>query len=72
MNERLQQLYKEQKQLHIILDKVRLNEINREIYAINEQLKQERRKQRQIEKDIATHNKIDKLLSLKERNKNDK
>lgn len=71
MNERLKQLYKEQKQLHKVLDKVRLNEINREIYAINEQIKAQRRKQRQIDDDIKFDEQITKILTQRTRNNAD-
>lgn len=68
MNERLKQLYKEQKQLHKVLDKVRLNEINREIYAINEQIKQQQKKQRQIDQDIKFDEQITKILTQRAHN----
>lgn len=71
MNERLKQLYKEQKQLHKVLDKVRLNEINREIYAINEQIKQQQKKQRQIDQDIKFDEQITKILTQRTRNNAD-
>jgi hypothetical protein len=71
MNERLKQLYKEQKQLHKVLNKVRLNEINREIYAINEQIKQQQKKQRQIDEDIKFDQQITKILTQRTRNNAD-
>jgi hypothetical protein len=68
MNERLKELYAEQKQLHKVLNKVRLNEINREIYAINEQIKQQQKKQRQIDEDIKFDQQITKILTQRTRN----
>lgn len=62
----LDDLYKQQKQAKKNFNYYTLNEVNKQIYVINEQEERERKRQIAIEKDNRIAQKIERIITRKE------